>query len=83
MVGMSEPTRHDDPASETRAHVADTADAGPRRVDAWAAEPTGDVHVDEALTLLVHLDTTPVHEHAGGVERVHRVLQDRLTDGQD
>ena len=44
---------------------------------------TGDAQVDEAVRTLETLDGLPVHEHAGVVERVHQVLQDRLTGEPD
>ncbi|MBB5791413.1 hypothetical protein [Jiangella mangrovi] len=44
---------------------------------------TGDAQVDEAVRTLETLDGLPVHEHAAVYERVHQVLQDRLTGEPD
>lgn len=44
---------------------------------------TGDAQVDEAVRTLDTLDGLPVHEHATVFERVHEVLQDRLTGDLD
>jgi hypothetical protein len=44
---------------------------------------TGDAQVDEAVRALDTLDGLPVYEHAAVFERVHQVLQDRLTGEPD
>jgi hypothetical protein len=44
---------------------------------------TGDAQVDEAVRTLESLDGLPAHEHAAVFERVHQVLQDRLSGEPD
>lgn len=44
---------------------------------------TGDAQVDEAVRTLESLEALPVHEHAAVFERVHQVLQDRLSGEPD
>ncbi|SEE64118.1 hypothetical protein [Jiangella alba] len=44
---------------------------------------SGDAQVDEAVRTLEALEGLPVHEHAPVVERVHQVLQDRLSGEPD
>ncbi|WP_053208149.1 hypothetical protein [Jiangella muralis] len=44
---------------------------------------SGDAQVDEAVRTLDALEGLPVHEHASVVERVHQVLQDRLSGEPD
>jgi len=44
--------------------------------------PTGDPVVDEALEVLLDLDSRPLREHVTAFESVHGALQDRLAEGQ-
>jgi hypothetical protein len=44
--------------------------------------PTGDPHVDEALTRLDGLDDAPLREHVAVFDAVHGALQDRLADAE-
>ncbi|WP_239070123.1 hypothetical protein [Cellulomonas chitinilytica] len=47
-----------------------------------SAGPTGDAHVDEALTRLDGLDDAPLREHVAAFDAVHGALQDRLADAE-
>jgi hypothetical protein len=88
---MNDPTRRDDaPADMVPADIMPTdmvpADDAPADVvpaEPLTFEPTGDDEIDAALVSLRTMADLPAHEHAAVVERVHRVLQDRLADGQE
>ena len=44
--------------------------------------PTGDPHVDAALTRLDGLADAPLREHVAAFDAVHGALQDRLADAE-
>lgn len=71
--------RGDDPSSAAEAHEGQAAGAD----HMMTFEPTGDDDIDAALSSLRAMADLPAHDHAAVVERVHRVLQDRLADGQE
>jgi len=51
-------------------------------VGAASDGPTGDPHVDEALTRLDGLADLPLREHVAAFDAVHGALQDRLADAE-
>lgn|GEM_PF-685681 len=56
--------------------------AAPHATEGTSDGPTGDPHVDEALTRLDGLDGAPLREHVAVLDAVHGALQDRLADAE-
>jgi len=80
-AGPGEAVDRPTPAS-VRREPSFGAAAGMPPTGGAADGPTGDLHVDEALTRLRGLDDAPLREHVAVFDAVHGALQDRLADAE-